>query len=278
MQIGLDKRQECYIIMFTADSVYGVNNRHEERNCQKNQTRFTQATWDAEPASRLSDGLAVSGKRFLRLRRCNAGEVRDASSSQSGQPTNQPVCFSFRFFSPNVLPSRSRFRAEWAIGARAAKTGATEGTQTDTGSDGLRDAVAFERPFDSFSRVSGRDQKAVQRDCPSAQRRACSDAAGKKTSLAKAVRVKDTQALISAYEELRRQAIDHSTLRDLDMGLLLSQGMVVWMQACSWVPSTTSTNLPLLPASNAPVPHGFREEIIRILAAMALRQVSEVHP
>jgi hypothetical protein len=63
----------------------------------------------------------------------------------------------------------------------------------------------------------------------------------------------------------------------LGMALLLGQGMVVWVQACSWIPSTASPDSLLLPAHAVSVPDGLRGEIIPILAAMALGQVPEVH-
>jgi hypothetical protein len=84
--------------------------------------------------------------------------------------------------------------------------------------------------------------------------------------------------LVSAYEELRRQAVSPFVFGGLGMALLVGQGMVAWMQACSWVPSTASQNSLLLPTCHFPVPHGVRGEIIILLAAMALRQVQEVHP
>jgi hypothetical protein len=62
------------------------------------------------------------------------------------------------------------------------------------------------------------------------------------------------------------------------MALLLGQGMVVWMQACSWAPSTPPHNVRLLPADAVPLPYDLRGEIVVVLAAMALSQAPELHP
>jgi hypothetical protein len=278
MQIKLDNRQHGYIIMFTGGRVHSRNHTHEGRTRQKVQARVTQAAWRAKPACRISDGPAVSEWRLLRLRRSCAGQVRNASASQSGQSAGEPVCIGVRFFSPDVLPSGSGFRGKWAVGTPAAKARPSAGSQVDTRSHGVYHALAIQHAFDSPHRVSSGDQKTVQRDCSSAQHRACFGTTGKKTSVTKLVGAKDPQALISAYEELRQQALDDSSLGDLGMGLFLTQGMVAWMQACSWIPATVSKNSPSHPSTSAPLPQDLRGEIVTVLAAMALRQVSEVHP
>lgn len=277
-QETVDNAAYRHIIVFTRIKVLITNKADEGRHRQKIQARVAQAAWDAEPTSRIRSRPTVSGRRFLRLRGSRAGKVRNDSARESGQATSQPFRIGFWVFAPHVLPSRSRVPAQWTRRTLAAKTGTTAGPQVDARGSCVCDAAAIQRAFDSSRRVSGRNQTAVQRDCPSAQRRACFGAAGKKTALEKAVPVKETQALVSAYEELRRQAVGPSAFGGLGMALLLGQGMVAWMQACSWIPSTASHNSPLLPACNLPVPHGVRGEIIMLLAAMALRQVPEVHP
>ena len=63
------------------------------------------------------------------------------------------------------------------------------------------------------------------------------------------------------------------------MALLLGQGMVAWVQACSWVASTTAPdNLRRFPTVGGTLPNDLRGEVVLVLAAMALNQASEVHP
>jgi hypothetical protein len=89
----------------------------------------------------------------------------------------------------------------------------------------------------------------------------------------------ERQALISAYEGLRAQAIGFSGSGGLGMALLLGQGMVAWMQACSWVASTTTPdNLRRFPTVGGPLPDDLPGEVVLVLAAMALNQAPEVHP
>jgi len=45
----------------------------------------------------------------------------------------------------------------------------------------------------------------------------------------------EPETLISAYEDLRRQAAQCSSSGGLGMAILLDQGMAAWMLACSWV-------------------------------------------
>jgi hypothetical protein len=89
----------------------------------------------------------------------------------------------------------------------------------------------------------------------------------------------ERQALISAYEDLRKQAIGFSSSGGLGIALLLGQGMVAWMQACSWVSSaTTLDNLCRRPTVSGPLPDDLRGEVVLVLAAMALNQAPEVYP
>lgn len=62
------------------------------------------------------------------------------------------------------------------------------------------------------------------------------------------------------------------------MAILLNQGMVAWMLACSWVPSTNPDNSRRCPTAIAPLPNELRREIVLVMAAMALKQAPEVYP
>jgi hypothetical protein len=61
------------------------------------------------------------------------------------------------------------------------------------------------------------------------------------------------------------------------MAIFLGQGMLAWMLACSWVASTNPDNAHRYPITAAPLPDELRGEMVLVLAAMALKQVPEVH-
>ena len=84
--------------------------------------------------------------------------------------------------------------------------------------------------------------------------------------------------MISAYEELREQAIGFYSSGGLGMALFIGQGMVAWMHACSWVASTTPDNLRRCPTVGGALPDDLRGEVVLVLAAMAFNQPAEVHP
>jgi superfamily II DNA/RNA helicase len=86
------------------------------------------------------------------------------------------------------------------------------------------------------------------------------------------------ETLISAYEDLRQQAIGGSSSGGLGMALFLGQGMVAWMRACSWVSSTAPDNSRRSQTAAAPLPNDLRGEIVLVLAAMALNQAPEIRP
>jgi hypothetical protein len=82
----------------------------------------------------------------------------------------------------------------------------------------------------------------------------------------------EPQTPVSAYEDLRQQAVDGSRSGGLGMVLFLGQGMVAWMRACSWVASTAPDNLRRCPSAAAPLPNDLRSEVVLVLAVMALNQ------
>ena len=60
------------------------------------------------------------------------------------------------------------------------------------------------------------------------------------------------------------------------MALFIGQGMVAWMRACSWAPSTAPDNLRRCLTIAAPLPNDLRSEVVLVLAAMALNQAPEI--
>jgi len=87
----------------------------------------------------------------------------------------------------------------------------------------------------------------------------------------------ELQTLICAYEDLRQQAVVRSSSGNLGMALFLHQGMVAWMQVCSWLASPVSPNSRQCLSPPCRVPDDVRGEIVLVLAAMALRRAPEVY-
>jgi hypothetical protein len=79
--------------------------------------------------------------------------------------------------------------------------------------------------------------------------------------------------LLALYENLRQQVLAGLGSNGLGMSVFLGQGMAVWMKACS--PTlTVSPNTCLAPAAALVWASGIHDEVVGILASMALGQVS----
>jgi hypothetical protein len=77
--------------------------------------------------------------------------------------------------------------------------------------------------------------------------------------------------LLAAYEDLRRQVLGGLSSKGLGMSLLLGQGMVAWMKACSATLAVPCNGClqPAVPVTVVSDPHS---EVVQILASMALGQ------
>jgi hypothetical protein len=86
----------------------------------------------------------------------------------------------------------------------------------------------------------------------------------------------DKNALIAAYEELRRQFLN----RQLGPGLTLfmHRGMREWMNAYSLWVAPPPVSAPITPDNTAVLPQGVRTEIVLILAGMLLHGCQEARP
>ena len=80
------------------------------------------------------------------------------------------------------------------------------------------------------------------------------------------------------YEALRRQALEsHRTLSARDgLAVLLRQGVAAWMEAWSRLPAPAVQAAPV-ERERPPLPDGTSAEVVRLLAAMALCHLQEVH-
>ena len=278
-QKGLDNRPEVYIIIFTSDRRCSGGLINAQQG-QKVQARRPQAARHAQSASRRGDRPSVRSWRFLRSRRPSATQVRDASPRHGRQAVGHSVRYSIRLLTPYLLSRGSRLSARWPLRAIAREARTPKRSQTHAGGSGLRDTTSVERSFVASSGFGCCHPGTVRCKCASTEYRTRTKAAGKKTSLnpvSGARKPAEPEKLISAYEDLRRQAAQCSIAGGLGMAILLGQGMVAWMLACSWLASTNPDNMRRCPITATPLPDELRGEIVLVLAAMALKQAPEVH-
>ena len=275
----LDKTSTWYIIILT----YRDQDPRDSVNApggQEVQARRPQAARHSQSASGRGSRPPVRNWRFLRSRRPSATQVRDASPRHGRQAVGHSVRYSIRLLTPYLLSSGSRLSAGRSLRviAREARTPAS--AQTHAGGSGLRDTTSVERSFVASSGFGCCHPGTVRCKCASTEYRTRTKAAGKKTSLNPAIRAHKTaepETLISAYEDLRRQAAGCSA-GGLGMAIFFGQGMAAWMLACSWVTRTNPDSVRGCSITGPPLPDDFRGEIVLVLAAMALKQAPEVHP
>lgn len=275
----LDRPSEMDVIIFTYGVRYFEDLVNARQGGQKVQARSSQAARQSQSASEHSDRPSFRDWRFLRSRRPRASQVRAASPRHRRQAVRHSVCYGIRLLTAYLLSSRSRLSARWSLRASAREARAPARPQAHAGCSGFRYATQGERSFAAPSGLSRCHRGTVCCKCSSPEYRTRTEAAGKKTSLNPAAGARKTaepQALISAYEDLRRQAAESSS--GLGMAIILDQGMLAWMLACSCVPSTNPDNSRRCPTAVAALPNELRREIVLVMAAMALKQAPEVHP
>ena len=224
---------------------------------------------------------AKKSKRDALKRHGTLNPHPDAVTDPLFETSLSPLQLSASHALPTNLSSGSRLSARWPLRAIAREARTPKRPQTHAGGSGLRRATSGERPFAAPSGLGSCHPRAVLYKCTSTEYRTRTKAAGKKTSLNPVGGVRkpaERETLISAYEDLRRQAAQCSIAGGLGMAIFLGQGMVAWMLACSWVASTNPHNVHRCPISAAPLPDELRAEIVLVLAAMALKQAAEVHP
>jgi hypothetical protein len=278
---GLDGSPNMYIMIFTFKTRRSGDLVNAQQGGQKVQARCPQAARHAESTSERSDRSPVPNWRFLRSRRPRAGQVRDASARHRRQAVSHSVRYSIRLLPPYLLSSGSRLSARWPLRAIAREARTPRRSQTHIGGSGLRYATPDKRSFAASSGLGCCHPGTVRYKCSSTEYRTRTETAGKKTSLNPAAGARKTaepETLTSAYEDLRRQAVECSSSGGLGMAIFLDQGMVAWILACSWVASTNPDNSRRCPTTAAPLPDELRGEIVLVLTAMALTQASEVYP
>lgn len=277
----LDRAAQMYIIILTHRDRHFEDLSNARQGGQKIQARCPRAPRHSQSASERGDRPSVRSWRFLRSRRRRASQVRDATPGHSRQAVSHSVRHSIWLLTTYLLSSRSQLSARWPLRASARETRAPTRPQAYAGRSGFCYATPGERSFAAPFGLGRCHQGTVRYKCSSPEYRTRTEAAGKKTSLNPAAGARKTaepQALISAYEDLRRQATECLSSSGLGMAILLDQGMVAWMLACSWVPSANPNNSHRCPTVVAPLPNELRREIVLVMAAMALKQAPEVYP
>ncbi len=81
------------------------------------------------------------------------------------------------------------------------------------------------------------------------------------------------------YEALRHYVLDlHHTPAARDgLAVLLRQGVPTWMDAWSRLPATPAMRAAQDERQREPLPDGVRQEMVHVLAAMALEHIKERH-
>lgn len=80
------------------------------------------------------------------------------------------------------------------------------------------------------------------------------------------------------YEALRRHALEphHDGAARDGLAVLLRQGVAAWMEAWSTLPAP-AVRAAQEGRERPPLPDGMSAEVVRVLAAMALGHIQEVH-
>jgi hypothetical protein len=275
----LDSHLEWSIISFTLDIQTLGDLADAQRPGNTIQTRCPETQWQPQSTSGRRYRSTIPNRRLLRSRRPCTGQVRDAPPRPSGQAVGEPISLGIRLLAPDFLSGGRGFSTGRSAGVIARKARTSSRPQTYSGGFGIRYPTPGERSSYTPSGFGRRHPEALRHNGPSAQHRARTGPAGKKTPLNRAGGARDVaepQTLISAYEDLRQQATGGSSSGGLGMALFLGQGMVAWIRACSWVSSTAPDNLRQCQAAAAPLPNDLRGEVVLVLAAMVLNQAPEI--
>ena len=81
------------------------------------------------------------------------------------------------------------------------------------------------------------------------------------------------------YEALRQHATARlPSIARHGLVVLLRQGVAVWMEAWSKIPAAATPGVKAHTPRPSPVPDSVSTEIVRVLAAMTLGHIQQVHP
>lgn len=261
---ALDKTWFVDIIIFTH-----FGRRYASQECQLGQARCASATAMLESTPGTGRRSPVSTERLLRCPRLGSGQVRDAASRPDRAKAGQASSRCVRVFSPQLLPGRVGFSEPGAGRVDSRKARAAESAQADDRSARVCATDPSQTALLGHDPTGDRDSRTLRHSRSSPQHRARSGAPGKKTTLNQEPVRDDGAALVAAYEELRRQALEEIRSEGWGLALLLEQGMAAWMKACSAAVVVSSGRCipPVAPVAWGSALHG---EVVRILVSMAL--------
>jgi hypothetical protein len=264
-QKELDIRRHSNIIVFTAAHARPTANqaippapaRHAESSSPGRSTR------------------ELSGRRILRSGRFAASQVRDAASGGGRQGTGQPGSKSVRLLASVVLSSANSVSGSWPRRPAATETGATIRAQADPRADAVCGASPGSRAGNLQSSTGQSNRTALWHlDSPAQYRSPI--ATSKKTPVspqAAAVPLSDRR-LVSAYEELRCQAVQ-GLRRGPGGALMMARGLRCWMEACAQLLAHPDSRTQAPDPPSTSMPSGVRGELIIVLASMLLHRASK---
>ena len=252
-----------------------INGRHNTRN----QAESSPTSRHAQSSARRGHSSVVPDERFLRCRRYDSGQVRDAAPGARRAAAGHSGDKSIWFLTPLFLSGTAGIRAERSVGIDTAETWPAQRTQADHRGHGVSQQSSSQR-FIASDRGFGADREGrVRCGGPLPQHRT-STLTSKKTPMSRipSAMCGNTE-IVAQYEELRRHVLDRSLgiHRGSGLALLIQRGMRAWMEVssiCSNTPSSTT-----LRASNGEdvLASDHRGEIVMVLAAMALHRYQEAN-
>lgn len=265
---AVDTRTVSGVIKFTY-----LRQLRASQGRQLEQAGSATATGMFEPSPRASAGPAVPTKRVFRCARPGPGQVRDVAPRADRAANCQSSSCRLWIFSPYLLSGRVGFSNSGTARFDSRKTWAAESAQANRRSAPLCATNPIRTALAAHNSTGYRDSRKVRHYCSSAQHRARSGAAGKKTTLNPQPASSNGATLVAAYEDLRRQALDGIRSKQLGMALLMGQGMAAWVKVCSaTLPIPSRACSP--PAAAVIALSDLHTETVRILASMALGQTS----
>jgi hypothetical protein len=249
------------------------------RQNTRNQAESSPTSRHAQSSARRDHSPIVPNKRFLRSRRYDPGQVRDAAPSACRAAAGHSVGKGIWFLTPLFLSGTTGIRAERSVGIDTAETWASQRTQANHRCHGVSQQSSSQR-FITTDRGFGADGERRVRCGGAPPQHRTSTLTAKKTPMSPIPSAMcGNNELVGQYEELRRQVLDRSLgiHRGPGLALLIQRGMRAWMDVssiCSNTPSSTT----LRPSNREDVlASDQRGEIVMVLAAMALHRYQEAN-
>ena len=236
--------------------------------------RCTCRKWNREPACSGCARSSLCGQQLLRFPRFGTGALRDVAACATGGAKCCAECCPIRSFSPNFLQGVGRLQSRWPGWTSPSQTRTPWATQDYQRSFGIhRNVNRGRRRIGSTS--AGREYfSALRNRRTSTDRRARLGPTQKKT-ITNAVSACAGNALTECYESLRQEVIEPQVRsRSLSgQALLMFKGMAAWMGGML---DYTPDIAPVAPRSDARLPVGVEQNLINIVASMAITTAREI--